>query len=195
MLSLDPATSALVLIDLQKGTLAMPMAPHDRDAVVANAARLIDTFAASGATVIQVHVEFSPDMRDLPRRDVDAPLALPPGGVPAGFSELAPELAALHAGVHIVKRRWSGFHGTDLDFQLRHRGVATVVIGGVMSNFGVESTARDAWQHNYAVVVAEDAASAPDAAMHAFAMEKVLPRVSRVRKTAEIVAALGAAAA
>ena len=138
MLSLDPAAAALVLIDLQKGTLAMPMAPHGAEAVVANAVRLVDAFAAAGAPVIQVRVAFSPDMRDLPRRDVDVPLALPPDGVPAGFSELAPELAARHADVHIVKRRWSGFHGTDLDFQLRRRGVATVVIGGVMSNFGVE---------------------------------------------------------
>lgn len=193
MLSLDPATTALVLIDLQKGTLAMPMAPYGAAEVVANAARLVDAFAASGAIVIQVHVAFSPDMSDRPGQDVDVPLSLPPGALPADFSALAPDLAARPAHAVIVKRQWSAFYGTELDLQLRRRRITHVVIGGVMSNFGVESTARDAWQHDYSVVVAEDAASAPDAAMHAFAMEKVLPRVSRVRRTAEIVAALAAA--
>lgn len=193
MLSLDPATTALVLIDLQKGTLAMPMAPYGAAEVVANAVRLVDAFTAAGATVIQVHVAFSLDMRDRPGQDVDVPLSLPPGGLPADFAAPAPELAERPATAVIVKRQWSAFYGTELDLQLRRRRITHVVIGGVMSNFGVESTARDAWQHNYAVVVAEDAASAPDAAMHAFAMEKVLPRVSRVRRTAEIVAALAAA--
>ncbi len=195
MLRLDPAATALVLIDLQKGTLAMPMAPHSAEEVVARAVGLVDGFAAAGATIIQVHVEFAPDLRDLPGKAVDVPLAIPPGGPPPGFSELAPALATRPAHVHIAKRQWSAFYGTDLDLQLRRRGIANVVIGGVMTNFGVEATARDAWQHNYAVIVAEDAASAPDAAMHAFAMEKVLPRVARVRKTDEILAALGAAAA
>ena len=63
-------------------------------------------------------------------------------------------------------------------------------MGGVATNFGVESTARDAWQHNYSVVIAEDACSSMDADLHQFAMEKVLRRVARVRSTAEILAGL-----
>jgi nicotinamidase-related amidase len=90
----------------------------------------------------------------------------------------------------ITKRQWGAFHGTELDLQLRRRGVATIVLAGISTNFGVESTAREAWQHGYAVVVAEDActSSAPD--LHKFAIEKILPRIARVRDTATILRAL-----
>ena len=191
MFTLDPGATALVLIDVQNGTLAMPMGPHAPQAVVANAVLLAERFAAAGATVVSVSVNFSSDLRDTPHRLVDVALAIPPGGPPPGFADPPPALAGLAADIRIVKRQWSAFYGTELDLQLRRRGISTVVIGGLMTNFGVESTARDAWQHNYAVVVAEDATSAPNAAMHAFAITATLPRVSRVRSTADIVSALG----
>ena len=98
-------------------------------------------------------------------------------------------MRTLDADVVITKRQWSAFHGTELDLQLRRRGVTTVVIGGVMTNFGMGSTARDAWQHNYAVVVAEDACSSLNPDMHRFAVENILPRVARVRSSAAIAAA------
>src|SRR5476649_479225 len=95
----------------------------------------------------------------------------PPGGLPAGWSDFAPEIAALSCALEITKRQWSAFHGTELDLQLRRRGITTVVLGGIATNFGVESTARDAWQHNYAVVIAEDAMSSMDAELHRLAVE------------------------
>ena len=190
MLSLDPATTALVLIDIQNGTLAMAMAPHAPETLIANAAALASRFAEAGATVVQVRVDFAPDLADLPQSAVDVPLAIPPGGPPVGFAEPPPELAALAPDVRITKHQWSAFYGTELDLQLRRRGIATVVLAGLMANFGVESTARDAWQHHYAVVVAEDATSAPRADMHSFAITRTLPRVGRVRTTEAILAGL-----
>jgi nicotinamidase-related amidase len=92
----------------------------------------------------------------------------------------------------ITKRQWSAFHGTELDLQLRRRGISNVVIGGLMTNFGVESTARDAWQHNYRTIVAEDASSSLSAEMHEFAVTKSLPRVSQIRSTTEIIESLEA---
>jgi len=90
----------------------------------------------------------------------------------------------------IVKRSWSAFYGTELDLQLRRRGIDTVIITGVATNFGVESTARDAWHHNYAVVIAEDACASRDEAMHHFAINSILPRISRVRSTIDILSGL-----
>ena len=110
----------------------------------------------------------------------------------ADFAEFPPEIAAIPADLTITKRQWSAFFGTELDLQLRRRGITTVVLGGIATNFGIESTARDAWFQNYAVVVAEDAASSLDAELHRFSIEKILPRLARVRSTAEIVAALAA---
>src|SRR6185295_13028044 len=92
--------------------------------------------------------------------------------------------------LRITKRQWSAFYGTELDLQLRRRGITTIVLGGIATNFGVESTARDAWQHNYAVVIAEDASTSLGADLHRFAVEKLLPRVARVRSTQEIIEAV-----
>ena len=65
-----------------------------------------------------------------------------------------------------------------------------VILGGIATNFGVESTARDAWQHDYAVIIAEDICSTFSEDMHRFALEKVLPRVAKIRSTDEIIAKL-----
>lgn len=190
-LSLDPRTTALVLIDVQQGTLAFPLAPYDADTLVAAAARLGESFAATGAPIFPVRIAFSPDGGDRLAQPVDVPMLLPPGGLPEGWSDLAPAIAALPAAVTVTKRQWSAFHGTELDLQLRRRGIRGVVIAGIATNFGVESTARDAWQHGYAVVVAEDACTSLGAPLHAFAVSTTLPRVARVRSVAEIARALG----
>ena len=190
MLKLDPAATALVLIDVQKGTLALPLAPHPPGTVVANSVRLASRFAQAGATVIFVRVGFSEDYADRPSGVTDIPMVLPPGGFPPDWSEPAAELGPIRPDVVIRKRQWSAFHGTELDLQLRRRRIAHVVIGGLMTNFGVESTARDAWQHNYGTIVAEDASSSLSADLHAFAIRHTLPRVSQVRSTDEILAGL-----
>jgi nicotinamidase-related amidase len=191
-LGLDPRATALVLIDLQQGILALPLAPHGGAEVVGRAAGLGRRFAELGALVVPVRVAFSPGHADRPGQPVDQPMAVLAGGLPAGWSDLAPEIAALSAPVVVTKRQWGAFHGTELDLQLRRRGISTIVLGGIATNFGVESTAREAWQHNYAVVVAEDACTSLDAGMHRFSIEKILPRVARVRSAAEIMTALAA---
>jgi nicotinamidase-related amidase len=190
MLALDPRTTALVLIDVQKGVLSMPLAPYGAAQVVQNAARLGLHFDEVGALVVLVHVAFSGAAVDRLSQPVDAASPAPAGGLPADWTEFAPEIAALRAGVVIAKRQWGAFYGTELDLQLRRRGIATVVLAGVATNFGVESTAREAWQHNYAVVVAEDACTSLGEDLHRFSIDKILPRIARVRSTAEIVGAL-----
>ncbi|MFZ2108233.1 MAG: isochorismatase family protein [Roseiarcus sp.] len=55
----------------------------------------------------------------------------------------------------------------------------TIVLGGVATNFGVESTARHAWEHGYAVVIAEDACTSRSADLHAVAVEAIRPRIAQ----------------
>lgn len=191
---LDPRRTALVLIDLQNWTLGMPISPYPASTVIDNALRLAHDVKASGGTVIMTRAAFSAGYADALRQPVDVPLPLPEGGIPPEALAFSAEFDVEPDAV-ITKRQWSAFHATELDLQLRRRGISTIILGGVMTNFGVESTARDAWQHSYSVIVAEDASSSINADMHRFSIEKVLPRVARVRRTADILAGLAAPAA
>ncbi|SEQ76569.1 Nicotinamidase-related amidase [Faunimonas pinastri] len=187
---LDPKKTALVLIDLQKGILAMNTAPLTTDAVLAAGKRLAEAFRKAGGTVVLVHVGWSKDMGDAMKQQVDAPMQRPAGGLPADWLEFAEGLV-MDGDLCILKRQWGAFHGTELDLQLRRRGVDTIVLGGIATNFGVESTGRAAWEHGYNVVFAEDAMASPAAEMHDFAVQKIFPRLGRIRSTREILEAIG----
>lgn len=192
-LTLPPAATALVLIDLQAGILASPVAPHDRETVTRNGLALARRFLDHKAPVVLVNVAFAQDYADRPPGLTDQPMQLPPGGLPAGWADILPEFDALPGTLRITKRQWGAFHGTELDLQLRRRGIGTIVVGGVSTAIGVEQTAREAWQNGYSVVIAEDACSAGGpggAEMHENSVKRLLPRISRVRSTAEILASL-----
>jgi nicotinamidase-related amidase len=193
MLTLDAKRTALILIDVQKGTLGFPLQPHAASDLTATTSRLARHCREAGALLVYVRVAFAADYADRPGGQTDTPMLLPPGGLPAEWSQYAPELEAIAPDLWITKRHWSAFHGTELDLQLRRRGITHVIFGGIATNFGVESSARDAWQNNYTVVIAEDGCSSVGPELHKFAIEKTLPRVSLVRSSAEILAALGAA--
>lgn len=190
MIELDPKATALILIDLQKGILARPLSPYPADQVVATAARLGNAMADAGGLIVLVNVHFGQNLDAAPHGKVDQPLAVPPGSLPADWAEIAPKVASL-PHLPITKRTWSAFFGTELDVQLRRRRIDTVVVGGVATNFGVEQTARDGWHLNYNVVVAEDASTGIGDGLHAFAIGNVLPRVAQVRRSDEIITALG----
>jgi len=185
MQNLDPKTTALVLIDLQKGIVGRPLGPHSGADVLKASIGLAEVFRSAGAPVVLVNVAFAADFKDALHPPVDQPMAMPPGGFPADFSELAEGLAQ-PGDLRITKRQWGAFYGTELDLQLRRRGIVTIVLGGIATNIGVESTARQAWEHGYALIIAEDATTGQSAEMHRFAFENIFPRIGRVLKAGEI---------
>jgi nicotinamidase-related amidase len=187
---LDPRTTALVLIDLQRGITAYPAEPHVAADVIATAARLAAHFRAAAAPVILVRVATSPDGGDRLSAPVDE--AQPARQLPPDFSEIVADLGPEEGDIVVTKRQWGAFYGTDLDLQLRRRGVTTIVLGGIATNYGVESTARDAHERGYELLLVEDAMSARSAADHAFAVARIFPRLGRVCRTADVIAALGA---
>src|SRR5262245_12415748 len=187
-LSLDPRATALIVIDLQRGIVARPSGPHSSADVVARSARLADAFRRAGATVVLVDVAFAADRRDLREPPVDSPN--PPAQLPADWSEIVPEMNARESDLRIIKHQWGAFYGTELDLQLRRRGVRTIVLCGIATNFGVESTARDAWERAYEIVFAEDAMTGLTAEAHQFAIKTIFPRIGRIRATEEILLSL-----
>src|SRR5580700_237085 len=137
-LNLDPKTTALVLIDLQRGVAALQAAPYSTADVVKKCAALAAAFRTRGSTVIYVRV----DVADILTPPVDAPFRDPNGPPPpATVSELLPEAGMQAGDLFITKRHWGAFCGTDLEKQLNDRGIRTIVLCGIATNFGVESTA------------------------------------------------------
>ena len=189
--NLDSRATALVLIDLQHGITALPTEPHATAAVIANAARLADAFRAAGAPVVLVRVAaVIPDSCERLRAQVDEPAPMTPA--PHDFAEIVAELGPKEGDIVVTKRQWGAFYGTDLDLRLRRRGITTVVLGGIATNYGVESTARDGYERGYQLVLVEDAMNALRASDHAFAFDRVFPRIGLVCRTADVITALGA---
>ncbi|MGH7655222.1 MAG: hydrolase [Gemmatimonadaceae bacterium] len=188
-LKLDPKSTALVLIDLQKGITSHTTAPYTGPEVIANGVRLAERFRAAGATIVLVRVNFAADGSDRLQTPTDSQF---PSAPPApDWADIVPELGPKAGDIVVTKRQWGAFYGTDLELHLRRRGIQTIVIGGISTNFGVESTARDAWERAYAMVFAEDAMAAMSADAHAFAVTNIFPRMGRVRSTGEILKSLG----
>lgn len=181
--TLDADSTALVLIDLQNAVVGRTLAPHTASDVVRRCAALAEEFRKEGAPVVYVHVDlanFRVPVADQTWRDPNSP---PP---PASASELVAE-AGFGAGDELItKRFWGAFGGTHLEAILRERGVTTMVLGGIATNFGVESTARSAAELGFSVVLIEDAMTSMSAEMHRFAVDNVFPRLGRVRKSHEI---------
>jgi nicotinamidase-related amidase len=184
-LTLDSAKTALVVIDLQRGVAAMPAAPRPAGEVVARAAQLAAAFRKAGATVVLVHVVRSPDGKATLRPLSDVPAPSRPD-MPPEWAELMPELGLAPTDLVIAKRQWGAFYGTELDLQLRRRGVDTIVLCGISTNAAVESTARDAYEQ----VFVEDAMASRDAEDHRHTVTSIFPRIGRVRSTAEVLAAI-----
>lgn len=187
-LPINKSKTALVVIDLQKGIVAFPTAPYTSDIVVKNAAALADAFRKNNMPVALVHVTPSPDGKDALEPLADAAFQMPPP--PADWAEFAPEMGPKEGDFIITKRQWGAFYGTELDLQLRRRGVDTIVLCGIATNLGVENTARAAYELGYHQVFVEDAMAALSPEEHAFPVEKTFPRIGMVRKTAEVLAAL-----
>jgi nicotinamidase-related amidase len=184
MSTLDPRTTALVLIDLQDGIVQGDRAPRSGHAVVEAAKNLAARFREKGAPVVLVHVGFRSE-EEVPSRQADDALPIPVGGTPPAFYAFADGLRE-PGDIVVLKHHWGAFTGTDLDLQLRRRGIRTVVVAGIATNFGVESTVRSAWELSYDVVVVEDACTSMSASLHDFAIAHILPRIARIVSTDDL---------
>ncbi len=184
---IDLRTTALVLVDLQKGVVGRSLAPRPAQDVVANAIRLATAFRSGEALVVLVRVEYR-DVRE--KLNLPADMPAPTGMLAPDWSEITPELGPKPGDIVITKRQWGAFYGTELDLQLRRRGIKTLVLGGIATNMGVESTARDANERGFEQIFAEDAMASLSAEAHLFSIENILPRLGRVRSTEFILKAL-----
>mgnify|MGYP001450386208 CR=1 FL=1 len=180
-----PARTALVLIDLQNFIVDLPLAPSSGREVATRAVEFAERLRAAGGVVISVVAEMAGDPRAALHQPVDMPFEHPHGHLPTDWDKLVEGLAQ-RSDVIVTKRQWGAFYGTDLDLHLRRRRIDAIIIGGIATNYGVESTARQAWEQGYDMLVAEDLTTSFTAELHDFSMTHVLRRISRVRPVADI---------
>ena len=188
-LELSPKSTALILIDLEHGIVGRALAPYTGKDVVERCAKLAAAVRSAGGTVVYVHVL----IHEILRLPADTPM-MPPGAPPPppAMSELVPEAGIEPGDVLVTKRQWGAFYGTSLEQQLRRRGITTIIMGGIATNFGVESTARAALDQGFQIVFAENAMTSMSAEAHRFSTAHIFPVMGHVRSTEEIVDALKA---
>ncbi len=155
----------------------------------------MNTFYPSGA-----HAE---DGSDVVTRLTDTDMDLGPGGsadkpiVPRFHrggkdAEIAPEVAPVAGDYVVPKHRWNSFYQTDLDLQLRCRGIDTIVICGGSTDVGIASTVFAARDMDYGIVVVSDCCYSARGNNNQFFMERVFPRMGRVMTVDETVALMTA---
>jgi len=178
--AIDPVT-ALIVVDLQMGILAYPTA-QPVGAVVARAADLAKAFRARGLPVVLVNVAgVAPGRTEQARRI---------GEIPPEMMVFAPELDQQPSDHVVTKRTWGAFTGTDLAEFLKSKAVTQVVVCGVATSAGVESTARQAHERGLNVTLAADAMTDMSAEAHENSVNRIFPRMAETGTTAQIIAHL-----
>lgn len=188
-LTIDAATTALVLIDLQKGIIAGTTVPNAASDVVARAARLASACRAKDIVVVLVHVDPGPNGMLFPRPQADQPR--PPMQIATDFTDFAPELGREPSDVVVTKHQPNAFYNTDLEVQLQRRGIRTIVLGGISTNLGVEATARAAHERGYEQIFVSDVMTAREADLHEHTVRRILPTMGRVRSLDVVLEGVG----
>ena len=176
------ANTALLVVDLQKGIVGLP-AVHPIAGVIDRARALLDAFRRRDLPVVLINVDGgSPGRTELPRPNLAA--------FPDGWTDLIPELDPQLTDIVVTKRTWGAFASTDLELRLKALGVTQVVVSGVATGTGVESTARQAYEAGFNVTLAVDAMTDRRPEAHDYSLASVFPRLGETGSTDEIIALL-----
>ncbi|WP_115717043.1 isochorismatase family protein [Gallaecimonas mangrovi] len=182
-MSLSPLDEkvALVVIDLQKGIVELAKGLNDHDFVddvISKGATLAEAFRAKGLPVVLVNVAGGAPGRTAQGGSHSTP--------PADWADLLPELKQQDSDILITKKNWGAFINTDLHDKLQAQGVTQVVVMGIATSIGVESTARQAYELGYNVALVTDAMADVAQVTHNNSIEHVFPRLAECTSTQEL---------
>jgi nicotinamidase-related amidase len=175
--TLDPKT-ALITIDLQKGIVGLPTA-HPAGSVVQRAGQLAAAFRAAGLPVVLVNVAGGAPGR--------TEQSMAGRQFPPDWTDLVPELNRQPSDHTITKRTWGAFTNTGLEKLLRELGVTQVVIAGIATSIGVESTARSAYELGFNVTLAVDCMTDMRPEAHDSSINFIFPRLGETGSTQQII--------
>ena len=179
--TLDPK-SALIVIDLQKGVLTAPTV-HPIGEVIQRTATLVHAFRQNALPIVFVAVTgVSPGRTEQHRS----------GGGPRGadWAEIVPEFKAQSEDFIVKKQTWGALTHSGLEDHLKTLGVTQVVLTGIATSIGVESTARQAYESGLHVTLATDAMTDIDADAHINSITRIFPKLGETGTTEEILALL-----
>ncbi|ORA39363.1 cysteine hydrolase family protein [Mycobacterium aquaticum] len=200
-MAIDPATTAVVLIEFQNDFTSDGGALHDAVAEVMQATKMlsnmrdvVDGARAAGATVMHAPITFAEGYGEISAH---------PYGILKGVVDgqafikgswgaaIVDELAPVPGDILIEgKRGLDTFASTNLDFILRSKGIRTLALGGFLTNCCVESTMRTGYENGYEVVTLSDCVAATSMAEHENALKYDYPMFSRPMTAGEFVAEL-----
>jgi nicotinamidase-related amidase len=187
-LNLDKEKTAIVVIDLQKGIASIPTEPYSSKVVIENTAKILKEFRKNSMPVFLINVTPSKDMKDALRPISETSFSM--SNYDSSWSEFVPDLDIQPTDFRITKHQWGAFYGTELDLQLRRRKIETIVLCGIATNFGVESTARFAYEFGFNQIFVEDAMAARSKDEHNFPVKYNFPRLGLIRSTDQVIKAL-----
>ncbi|EHQ24847.1 isochorismatase family protein [Mucilaginibacter paludis] len=189
---IDPKT-ALVVIDLQKGIVNLPLV-HPVEAIINNSIKLIRAFRSKNLPVVIVKV--NPLGASWTQTRVDEPSA--PKSEDqiiqarttmqlAGFFDIVPELETRPDDIFITKTTWGAFYHTELHELLKRLHITGIVLAGIATSIGVEGTARQASELGYNLSFANDAITDMHSSAHEHSITKIFPRIGEVGDTIAII--------
>lgn len=179
--TLDPHT-ALIVVDLQNGLASLTAVPSVSD-VAAQAGILAKFFRSQGLPVVLVNVAGGAPGRAEQVRLLGTP--------PTGWLDILPALDQQPEDHVVTKKTWGAFTNTDLATYLKERDITQVVIVGIATSIGVESTARQAHEHGFNVTLAVDAMTDLNPDAHLNSIMRIFPRLGETGTVQEIIALLG----
>jgi ureidoacrylate peracid hydrolase len=205
--SLGADHTGLVLFDALRGYLH-PSDPGkikflEERRILPNLQRLLHGARKAGITAFYPAGAHAPDGSDWVERLTDTDMDLNAGAADRPIkprfnregpeAAIAAELAPGPGDVVVRKQRWSAFFETNLELQLRARGIDTIILAGGSTDVGIAATAFAARDRDYGLVLVRDACFSMRGNNHDFFMDRVFPRMARVRTVDETLALMEAA--
>ena len=198
-MSLDPATTAVVLIEYQNEFTSDGGALHgavaevmDKTNMLDNTRQVVEAARAAGATIMHAPITFAAGYNELSKHPygilkgvVDGSAFVKGTWGAAIIDSLAPQDGDI---VVEGKRGLDTFASTNLDFILRSKGITTIVLGGFLTNCCVESTMRTGYENGYQVITLTDCTAATSVAEHENAISYDYPMFSKPMTAADVVA-------
>jgi nicotinamidase-related amidase len=197
-MSLDPATTALVLIEYQNeftsdggalhGAVAEVMA---KTSMLDNTRAVVDAARAAGATIMHAPITFAAGYNELSKHPYGILKGVVDGSafVKGSWGAAIVDSLAPQEGDIVIegKRGLDTFASTNLDFILRSKGITTIVLGGFLTNCCVESTMRSGYENGYQVITLTDCTAATSVAEHENAISYDYPMFSKPMTAQDVI--------